>query len=124
MSRNLLKSLVFLIMAATACMAGSDPASAAWAAVAADSRGAWGYAVGQPDQATAERLARSGCGNRRCRSVGSAPVSCIAYWHSRAGGGYRYGVGINSNGNAAMNTAARGCGHPGLHCIPVKLQCG
>ncbi len=122
MSRASIRVLIFGVIVAAASAAGSGQAWAAWAAVAADHRGAWGYAVGQPDKATAERLARSGCGNRRCRVVGSAQAQCIAYWHF-TGGGYWYGVGIG-DGKTAMETAARGCGHPQRPCVAKELRCG
>src|ERR1700733_4333715 len=71
-----------------------SPAGAqGWMAVAADSRGHWGYAFGERTSARARAEALRGCGVRGCDIQETARARCLAYVESRAGG-YWYGVGI------------------------------
>ena len=96
-----------------------------WVAVAADSKGRWGYAFGERTSARAQAEALRGCGARGCDIQETARARCLAYVESRAGG-YWYGVGLGRTQNAALSTARRGCGlgAPARTCRVVKAICG
>jgi len=57
-----------------------------WVAVAADSKGRWGYAFGERTSALARAEALRGCGARGCDIQETARARCLAYVESRAGG--------------------------------------
>jgi hypothetical protein len=57
-----------------------------WVAVAADSKGRWGYAFGERTSARAQAEALRGCGARGCDIQETARARCLAYVESRAGG--------------------------------------
>ena len=96
-----------------------------WVAVAADSKGRWGYAFGKRTSAQAQVEALRGCGARGCDIQDTARARCLAYVESRAGG-YWYGVGLGRTQNAAVSTARSGCGlgAPARTCQVVKVLCG
>jgi hypothetical protein len=93
-------------------------------AVAADSKGRWGYAFGERTSAQARDEALRGCGARGCDIQETARARCLAYVESRAGG-YWYGVGLGRTQNTALSTARRGCGlgAPARTCRVVKALC-
>lgn len=113
-----------LALVAGITVAGIGTAQAGWAVLAIDFKGHWGYAVGYANEVAARSAATNGCGNPGCKVVASSQGKCLAYWHSLAGGGFRYGVGIGPTGSVAMNIAGSGCGFPKLHCVAVGLRCG
>jgi len=96
-----------------------------WVAVAADSKGRWGYAFGERTSARARAEALRGCGAPGCDIQDTARARCLAYVESRAGG-YWYGVGLGRTQHAALSTARRGCGlgAPARTCRVVKALCG
>ena len=55
-------------------------------AVAADSKGRWGYAFGERTSARAQAEALRGCGALGCDIQETARARCLAYVESRAGG--------------------------------------
>jgi uncharacterized protein DUF4189 len=57
-----------------------------WVAVAADSKGRWGYAFGERTSARARAEALRGCGAPGCDIQDTARARCLAYVESRAGG--------------------------------------
>ena len=56
-----------------------------WVAVAADSRGRWGYAFGERTSALARAEALRGCGAPGCDIQETVRARCLAYVESRAG---------------------------------------
>lgn len=79
------------------------------AAVAADGKGHWGYAVGQPSDAQARESAVKGCANPGCKVELAGQWKCAAYATSRANGGYWYGLGLSRTDAGARSAAERGC---------------
>jgi hypothetical protein len=101
------------------------PQAGPWGALAADSKGAWGYAIGYASEASAREAATKGCGNRRCKVAIAGQVRCYAYFESRQGG-YWYGLALHSSLDTATSVARQGCskGAPAGSCKQVKAQCG
>jgi hypothetical protein len=101
------------------------PEKGPWGALAADGKGAWGYAVKYASEAQARDAARKGCGNARCTVKVAGPVGCYAYFESRTNG-YWYGLALHSTGATANQVARSGCekGAPAGTCKLVKTNCG
>jgi hypothetical protein len=126
------KGCVSAQWAAPACVkiAGGPSASpnapGPFGAVAADGKGAWGYAVAQASEAQARTNAVKGCGNANCKVELSGRGTCAAYAQSRANGGYWYGLGLSTNNYmGAREAAERGCakGAPKTTCKIQKTYC-
>jgi hypothetical protein len=101
-------------------------ATPAWAAVAANPKGFWGYALKRADEATARRDAVNGCGAGApgCTLVNSGQASCLAYAESHDGG-FWYGVGFGESIDFAKDVAMKGCGGggaPGCHIVGAFCQ--
>jgi len=101
------------------------PQAGPWGALAADGKGAWGYAIGYTSGAGARVAALKGCGNRQCKVAVAAHARCYAYFESRQGG-YWYGLALHSSLETATSVARQGCskGAPAGSCKQVKAQCG
>jgi hypothetical protein len=101
------------------------PQAGPWGALAADSKGAWGYAIGYATEAAARGTAVKSCGNRRCKVAIAGQVRCYAYFESRQGG-YWYGLALHSSLQTATTVARDGCakGAPAGSCKQVKAECG
>ncbi len=109
---------------------GPPPASATstgpWAAIAADGKGRWGYAVGQPSPDVAKNAALQGCGDSACTILDALKARCIAYAESRANGGYWYFGHFGADTRTVENNAMRACwkAAPSNSCALVKAACG
>jgi hypothetical protein len=101
------------------------PEKGNWGALAADDKGAWGYALKYATEAQATDAARKFCGNARCTVKVAGPVACYAYFESRTRG-YWYGLSLDSSLATAVRVARGGCekGAPAGTCKLVKSNCG
>jgi hypothetical protein len=114
----------------TACVRSAVPATPAkpqaglWGALAADGKGAWGYAVGYGTDTSAKSAALKGCGNRQCKLAVAGQARCYAYFESKAGG-YWYGLALHTSLETAVSVARQGCtkGAPAGSCQLVKSGC-
>jgi hypothetical protein len=106
----------------------SSPANAhpGWVAVAADGKGSWGYALGEPNENQARAFAMAGCAPTGigCHIEQVAQTNCFAYVESRAGG-YWYGVGVGPAQQEVEYGALNVClqGAPEGTCRVVKSSC-
>jgi hypothetical protein len=110
---------------ATTALRQPEPNAGRWSALAADGKGRWGFAVNQPTERQAKRLAFQGCGAPlKCRLAVAGPVGCYAYFESKAGG-YWYGLALHSSRATAEQVARQGCskGAPAGTCKLVKSNC-
>jgi hypothetical protein len=100
------------------------PTVGAWAAVAADGKGHWGFAVGQQSEAEARTKAVQGCSQPACKVAMAGQGACIAYADSRAGG-YWYGVSIVATKWYAESVAKDWCakGAPRGTCKVARSVC-
>jgi hypothetical protein len=100
--------------------------SGPWAAIAADGKGRWGYAVAQPSPDVARNAALQGCGDGACQILDALQARCIAYAESRANGGYWYFGHFGSDARSVENNAMSACwkAAPENSCALVKAVCG
>lgn len=106
----------------------SSPANAhpGWVAIAADGKGSWGYALGEPNEDQARAFAMAGCAPTgigcEIRAVGQQP--CYAYVESRAGG-YWWAYDIGPTQEQVTYNALNICvqGAPQGTCHVVKSAC-
>ena len=96
----------------------------AWAAVAADGNGRWGYAVGQPSPDVARSAALQGCGDSACKILDALQAQCIAYAESREGG-YWYFAYLGPDLMTVQSKALNACmkAAPAGSCKLVKALC-
>ena len=97
--------------------------SGPWAAIAADGKGRWGDAVGQPSQDEARNAALKDCGSG-CKVLDALEASCIAYAESRQGG-YWYFDWLGPNESVVQNNVLNACNKkaPAGSCKLVKSIC-
>jgi hypothetical protein len=106
----------------------SSPANAhpGWVAIAADSKGSWGYALGEPNEDQARAFAMAGCAPTGigCEIKAVGQQSCFAYVESRAGG-YWYADFIGPTEEEVTYNALNVClqGAPQGTCHVVKSAC-
>jgi Domain of unknown function (DUF4189) len=109
----------------------SSPANAhpGWVAIAADGKGSWGYALGEPNEDQARAFAMAGCAPTGigCQIVGVAQAPCFAYVDTDSRGGeYKwagyYGPTEEQAINEALNRCLESGGLPGT-CQVVKSGC-
>ncbi|MCW5773473.1 MAG: DUF4189 domain-containing protein [Rhodospirillaceae bacterium] len=108
----------------TVAAAPAAPKGGGFAALAANGKGFWGYAVGQSSEAAARSAALKGCGQADCRIAISGRNKCVAYYESRRGG-YWYGLALGPSVSYVRRTALGGCakGAPAGTCRLVKQIC-
>ncbi len=109
----------------TTASAPGAPERGKWGALAADGKGAWGYAMHYATEAQARDAARKFCGSGRCMVKVAGPVECYAYVESRKGG-YWYGLALHSSRSTALQVARGGCekSAPAGSCKVIKEGCG
>jgi hypothetical protein len=116
------------IWSARVCASTGDRAPPAfggpWAALAANGKGNWGFALGVMDQAGARNAAMRGCGAADCKIEIAAQARCFAYFESRRGG-YWYGLSLDQTLARVIEVARGGCqrGAPAGSCRQVRAQC-
>jgi hypothetical protein len=95
-----------------------------WGALAADSKGRWGFGIGFASEAAARAAAIKGCGDQACKVAVAGKARCYAYFESRSGG-YWYGLALHANLRTAVSVARGGCtgGAPAGTCKLVKSKC-
>jgi uncharacterized protein YkwD len=98
-----------------------------WSAFATNERGYWGYAVHQPNEDQARRLAANGCGGsaRGCTIFWTTTNTCVAYAESRTGG-YWYAAGGGNTAQEATANALRYCQSgtaPANSCVNPGVWC-
>jgi hypothetical protein len=108
----------------TTVAAPAKPKSGGFAALAANGKGFWGYAVGQVSDEAARDAALKGCGQAVCKIAISGQNRCIAYYESRTGG-YWYGLALGPTLAGVLRVARSGCtkGAPAGTCKLVKQIC-
>ena len=108
----------------TTAAAPAAPKKGGFAALAANGKGFWGYAVGQGSDAEARDAALKGCGQADCKIAIAGQNRCIAYYESRSNG-YWYGLALGATPAAVRGVARGGCtkGAPAGTCKLVKQIC-